>query len=96
MSSPRVKGKSCPPPEAQIERRCSPTETMVEKTCSRPETTSEVFRSLSETFIPSREQLEQVAGGDFCKQLELTVPLYRHGEWKYEFKMSKLTMKILN
>ena len=40
--------------------------------------------------------MKQVAGGDFRQQLELTVPLYRSGEWKYEFKMSKLTSKILN
>ena len=58
---------------------------MVEKPCSRPETTSEVFRCLSETITLSREQLEQVAGGGFRKQLELTVLLYRPGEWKYEF-----------
>ena len=64
---------------------------MVEKPCSRPETTNEVFRVLSETIIPSREQLEQVAGVDFRKQLESTVPLYSPGEWKYEFKLSKLT-----
>ena len=69
---------------------------MVEKPCSRGETTNEVFRSLSETIIPSREQLEQVAGGDFRKQLELTVPLYRLGEWKYKFKMSELTTNVLH
>ena len=85
-----------PRPEAPSTKPCSPTETMVEKPCSRGETTSEVFRSLSDTIVLSREQLEQVAGGDFRKQLELIVPLYRLGEWKYKFKMSELTTKILN
>ena len=90
------KGKPSPRPEALSTKPCSPTETLVEKPCSRPETTGEVFRSLSETTIPSREPLEQVAGGDFRRQLELTAPPYRSGEWKYDFKMSKLTAKILN
>ena len=83
-------------PEAPSTKLCSSTETMVEKPCSRPETTSEVFRSLSETIIPSREQLEQVACGDLREQLELTVPQYRPGEWMCEFKMSQRTTKILN
>ena len=38
--------------------------------------------------VLSRVPLKQVADGDFRKQLELTVPLYRSGEWKYEFKTS--------
>ena len=54
------------------------------------------FCSLSETIIPSREQLEQVAGGDSRKQLESTVPVHRLGEWKNEFKMSLLYTTILN
>ena len=71
------KGKSCLRPEAPNTKPCSPTEKMVEKPCSRPETTSEEFRSLSETIIPSREQLEQVACCDFRNQFELSVFLYR-------------------
>ena len=82
------KEKPCPRPEALSTKPCSPTETLVEKPCSRPET-SEVFRSLSETTVPSREQPERVAGGDFRRQLELTAPLCRPGEWKYEFKVSQ-------
>ena len=31
-----------------------------------------------------------------AKQLELSVPLYELGEWKYEFKMSSFTTNILN
>ena len=49
--------------------------TLVEKPCSRSKTTSEVLRSLSETIMASREQLGQVAGGGFSKQLELTTDL---------------------
>ena len=90
------KGTSCLQPEAPSTGPCFPTETLVQKPCSRPETTSEVLRSLSETTVPSREQLERVAGCDFRRQLELTAPLCRPGEWKYEFKVSQLTTKILN
>ena len=49
--------------------------------CSRAETASEVFRSRSETISPSRGPLEHVADGDVRRQLELSVPLYRSGEW---------------
>ena len=44
----------------------------------------------------SCESLVQVADDDFCKQLELSVPLHRLGEWKYEIKMSSFTTTILN
>ena len=37
------------------------------------------------------DPLEQVADGDVRKQFELTVLLYRSGEWKYEFKTSSPT-----
>ena len=87
---------SCPRAEAPSKRPCSPAGTLVEKPCSRPETASEVSRSLTETISPSREPLEQVAGGHFRKQFELTVPLCRSGEWKYEFKTSKLSTTMLN
>ena len=30
------------------------------------------------------------------KQLELSVPQYQLGEWKYEFKMSSFTTAMLN
>ena len=90
------KGESCPRPEAPSTKPCSPTEKMSEKPCSHSETTSEVFRSLFETIIPSCEQLEQVAGGDSRRQLEVPVPLYGPGEWKYEVKMSEPIAKMLN
>ena len=44
----------------------------------------------------SAEPLEQVVEGDSRKQLELSVPQYEPGEWKYEFKMSSVTSTILN
>ena len=34
--------------------------------------------------------------GDLRKQLELSVPQYKHGEWKYGFKMSSFCATILN
>ena len=88
--------KPCRRPGAPSTRPCSSAEKLVEKPCSRSETTSEVFGSRSERISPSRGPLELVADGHFRKQLELTVPLYRSGEWKYEFKTSSLTMTILN
>ena len=44
----------------------------------------------------SAESLEQVDEGDNRKQLELSVPQYILGEWKYELKMSSFTTTILN
>ena len=55
------------------------TEAATEKPCSRPETENEVLRSSSETNSPSHGPLEHVAGRDFRKQLEITVPLYGSG-----------------
>ena len=45
---------------------------------------------------PLRESLEQVVDGDFRKQLELSVPLQKPGECKYEIKMSSFTTALLN
>ena len=42
------------------------------------------------------EPLEQVVEGESRKQLELSVPQYEPGEWKYEFKMSSVHFTILN
>ena len=61
-----------------------------------PREQAKLSRSLTETISPSREPLEQVAGCDVRKQLELIAPLYRSGEWKYEFKLYVLTSTILN
>ena len=61
-----------------------------------PREQAKLSRSLTATISPSREPLEQVAGCDFRQQLELSVPLYRSGEWKYEFKLYMLTSTILN
>ena len=83
------KGNRALDPRHREQKPCSSTKT-------RPEMTSEVFCSLSKTISPSRGPLEQVADGDFRKQLELTVPLYRSGEWMYEFKTSSPTSTILN
>ena len=55
-----------------------------------------MFRYRSKTISLSRGRLEQVADGDFRKQLELSVPLYKSGEWKCKFKMSSFTTTILN
>ena len=49
-----------------------------------------------ESALKTRPQLEQVADNDFRKELELSVPLHKPGVWKYEFKMSSFTTKILN
>ena len=69
--------------------RCSRSEAVSEKSCSLPETSSCAVKleSVSKTR-PSRESLEQVVDDDFRKQHELSVPLHKLGEWKYEFKMS--------
>ena len=75
---------------------CSPAEVATEKSCSRAETENGVLRSSSKTISPPLRPLEHVANSDFRKQLELSVPLHRPGEWKYELKTSSLTTTILN
>ena len=53
------------------------------------------LESASKTRL-SREPLKHVAACHFRKQLKLSVPQYRSGEWKYLFKMSSFTTTILN
>ena len=78
------------------EQSCSRSETLVGKCCSRPETSSCIMKlEPASKTRPSRESLE-VADDDFRKQLELSVPLHKPGEWKYEFKMSSFTTTIPN
>ena len=96
----------------QTKRRCARSETPSEKPRSRPETMTGKLRSRfempSETSVwqtstestpmpqSSAESLEQVDEDDPRKQLELSVPPYEPGEWKYEFKTSSFTTTTLN
>ena len=89
--------KPCSRSETLVERSCSRLETLVEKFCFRSETPSFAVKlEYASKTQPSRESLEQVADNDFRKQLELSVPLHKPGEWKYEFKMSSFTSTMLN
>ena len=75
--------RRCPRPETSNEKSCPRAKAPSERPCSPAETLVETPCSRSrdsETISPSRGPLEQV----------------RYGEWKYEFKMSKLTTTILN
>ena len=79
---------------------CSRPETLTNKLSSRFEMPSDksVWQTSTDTPMPqsSVESLEQVVEGDLRKQLELSVPQYKLGEWKYEFKMSSFTTTKLN
>ena len=57
-----------------------------------------VHQTSTETALlqSSAEIPEQVVEGDPRKQLELSVPRYDPGDWKYEFKMSSFATIILN
>ena len=97
--------KPCSCSGTLVEKSCSRFETQSEKSLMQTATddapmlvpipSSVKLESVSKTQ-PSRESLEQVVDGDFRKQLELSVPLYEPGEWKYELKMSSFTTTRLN
>ena len=74
---------------------CSLPETLNNKLRSRCEMLSEnsVWQTSTDTPMPqsSAESLEQVR-----KQLEVSVPRYELGEWKYEYHMSSFPTTILN
>ena len=82
--------------------RCSRPETLSEKPSFRSETTTAKPCSLTISPSPPNRseacavKLEQVVDGDFRKQLELSVPLFEPGEWKYGFKMTSFSTIILN
>ena len=83
------------------ENFCSRPETLVHKLRSRFEMPSEncVWRRTStDTPMPqsSAESSEHVFEDDPRKQLELSVPRYEPGQWKYEFQMSSFTTTMLN
>ena len=104
--------KSCSRPQTESEKLLSRHETPSEKSVWRtatagtstlkpssvvdgPETCAVKLEPVS-MVQPSRESLEQDADDAFRKQLELSVPQYEPGEWKYEFKMSSFIPTIMN
>ena len=89
--------KNCSRSETVRQKLCCRSETMIGKSCSRSETSSCIVKleSASKTR-PSCESLEQTVDDDFPKQLEMSVPLHKRGDWYYEFKMSSFTLTILN
>ena len=68
--------------------------------CPRSEESSDksVHQVPTETPLPQSSAgiREQAIEDDPRKQLELSVPQYNPGEWKYEFKMSTLTTTIVD
>ena len=99
----RVSSQSqgCPYAEIkQSKQRCSRTAISKENPCPRCEQQSgkSVHQMSTETPLPQSSAgiSEQVVEGDPRKQLELSVPRYDPGEWKYEFKMSSFATTILN
>ena len=90
----------CFRPGAPSEKSCFRSETLTGKLCSRFEMpkAKSVWQTSADTPMPhsSAGSLEQADEGDPRKQLELSVPGYELGEWKYEFKMSSFTTTMLN
>ena len=89
-------GSRCSHTKTSSESLCSLTEAATQIPHSHLETENEVLCSGSETMSLSHVPLDHVAEGDFHKQLVLSLPLYRSGEWKYELKTSSLTTTILH
>ena len=99
----RVTSQSQGGPYAEIQQnkqQCSRTAILEENPCppSEQQNRKSVHQTSTETPLPqsSAGRPEQVIEDDPRKQLELSVPWYDPGEWKYEFKMSTFTTTILN
>ena len=82
----------------QSKRRRSHNVTLKENPCPRPEERSEnsVHQTSTEAPQSSAGIPKRNVGCDLRKQLELSVPQCKPGEWKHEFRMSTFTATTLN
>ena len=99
----RVTSQSQGGPHAEIKQskqRCSRTAILEENPRPRCEQQSgkSVHQTSTETALPqSSAGIPEQAIEDYPrKELELSVPQKKPGEWKHDFKMSTFTMTILN